>query len=429
MNPSQLIPVLNNPLFGGGLLLMVTGGIMASFRKVPHTIWEWIKSQCMITVNVTNSDPVFEWLTLWLNQHPYSKKSRRLSASTEKPKNSWEYDEDEGVLQEAPKIIFSPSPGDHFLRYKKKFMWLNRERKEPTQGGSGSAFVLRPEEYWITVFGRNQQSIRDLLNDVVAAALASTEKKEAVFTSTGTWWSKIKNYIPRPMESVILPGNTSEDIIADIKEFIKKKEWYENKGIPYHRGYLFYGIPGSGKTSLIAALAHELHINLYTLNLGGKDINDDSLIKLMLDVPAGSMILFEDIDGVAPERGKDKKQEKDKVSLTCLLNCLDGLLANTGILVFMTSNHPDRLDGALIRPGRVDVKKEFGYVEPDQIDKLFRRFYDAVTEEQIARAVKAIGKKKTMAELQMVLLVNKDSAEKAIEALNVEPEKKTKRKP
>lgn len=419
-----MIPIptaLNNPFMSGGLVLMLFGGILATLRKIPEKMFDWTKSRFSITVHVTSDSPVFEWLTLWLDEHPYSKKARRLNAGIERSKTF----DDGGVSGSIgwPRILISPAHGDHFFRYKNRFVWLNRSKLESKGAQALEKMLQQNEEYTITVIGKSQVVIRELLDDAKKVAKIKQQEEERVYISRRDWWEKLNGYIPRPLESVILPEGWSDEIMTDVRTFLASKKWYEDHGIPYHRGYLFSGIPGTGKTSVIAAIGHELRMNLYSLNLGGKDMNDSDLVSLMLSVPAGCIVLFEDIDGVLPNRTGKKKskkettEEKNKVSLSCLLNCLDGLLANTGIVVFMTSNHPENLDPALIRPGRVDFKKDFGYAEPNQISRLFQRFYDNLSADTLARAVKAAGKKRTMAELQTALLTNKNDVEAAIAAL------------
>lgn len=426
----------NSPIFGGGLILMLSGFILALARDIPKRLFIWLKSQVTIMVVVTNSDTCFNWLTLWLNEHPYTKKARRLAVSTQQRSRK---DEDGTPV----KIIFSPSPGNHFLSYKGKWIWLSRVRKDPVANNMAS-FMERPEEFTFTMFGRDQQVIRELINEAHEVMLAQQQKGASVFTHTWSYWTKLRCYEPRPFESVILPGNMAEEILEDIKEFLTSRQWYQERGIPYRRGYGFWGTPGSGKTSLIMGISDKLKLNIFVLSLGSKSLNDDSLPNLMLEIPPGSIVLMEDIDAVVSDREKDVKppaitthpsstndkresseviEEKPKhVSLSCLLNCLDGVVAGNGNLVFMTTNYPERLDPALIRPGRVDVKKEFGYVVPEQAQKLFTRFYPTSPElmrKNLGFAVSCI--KITMAQLQQIFLENKFNAAgslQAVESLN-----------
>lgn len=440
---------LTSPLFGGGFLLLLSGAAMALLRNIPGKIYDLLMNQISVTVEILNSDPTFEWLTLWLNEHPYTKKARRLTVST--TKHNVKCDVGECDEQDMPKIVFSPSPGDHLLRYKGKFIWLSRNREKPATatGGFGEfRSLIRPEDFQLTVLGRSQDVIRELIADAYALMQRQQARGATVYIHTHSYWSRLRGFEPRPLESVILPGDMVQDILADVKEFLASRNWYFSRGIPYRRGYLLYGIAGSGKTSLIMGLSDELKMNIYVLNLGSRQLSDDNLPALMLDIPPRSLILMEDIDAVVPDRDlppptptnvdvpeeaasqpcapatangvtkADKQQIPKAVSLSCLLNCLDGVVAGNGSVIFMTSNHPERLDPALIRPGRVDVRKEFGYVQPEQAEKLFPRFYpdaNPVLQERTALVVKHVNV--TMADLQRVFLTHKTDPHAAVTEL------------
>lgn len=94
----------------------------------------------------------------------------------------------------------------------------------------------------------------------------------------------------------------SQNLIDDIKHFTVSQEWYRKKGIPYRRGYLLHGPPGTGKTSFVQAIAGALNLNICYLNLSGNRFNDDMLNRALNIAPAHSIILLEDIDGIFVER-------------------------------------------------------------------------------------------------------------------------------
>ncbi len=140
----------------------------------------------------------------------------------------------------------------------------------------------------------------------------------------------------------------------DFETLFDREEWFRENGLPFHRGYLFYGPPGNGKTSVIRVMAAHPAISAYTINLNSEHIDDDSLTELFEAAYANApaLIILEDIDRLFPKGAAD---ERIKVSLQHLLNCLDGVIVNDGIIVVATANNPTILDPAILkRPGRFD---------------------------------------------------------------------------
>lgn len=132
--------------------------------------------------------------------------------------------------------------------------------------------------------------------------------------------------------------------------------------MPYRRGYLLYGPPGTGKTSFVQAVAGALKLNICYLNLSGGRFDDDGLNRALNDAPAHSIILLEDIDGIFVEREAVSVQKKGRnVSFSGLLNALDGVRSQEGRITIMTTNHREKLDPALLRPGRADVHVKLNY--------------------------------------------------------------------
>lgn len=218
-----------------------------------------------------------------------------------------------------------------------------------------------------------------------------------------------------------------DKILKKIDFFLNNKEWYEKKGIPYVLGFLLYGKPGCGKTSFIKALMN--HTGRHGVNIRLTDDFDMDCLKDIIQkekiddyiIPNDKRILiFEDIDcmGDIVKKRKDMDETNDiikekttsfsslesdeemmekltekeknnlkkilvenkkpvkKNSLSYFLNILDGLVECNGRIIIMTTNKPDNLDPALIRPGRVDEKIEFKEVNSDIFKKIFCNFYE-----------------------------------------------------
>lgn len=394
MSLPQITELLHNQIVGGGLVLMGTGSIIALLRNLPNTIWNKVKSQYLVSVSVSAKDPLFEWITIWLADHPYSRKTRRILAKTK----------DNYQEKDTPEVIYSPAKGEHFFFYQGKFIWLSRE-KEGDENGKTSGGVeednslkkmMAPEMYTFRTIGRSQGAVRKLIDNVLEHTKQERKEKTAVFTSYNNYWDKLFSYRARPLNSVFLEGNKKEELLKDMQEFLEQKNWYTSRGVPYGRKYLFYGPPGNGKTSIIAALAGELGLNLYILNISDPKLTDSDLACMARNIRSGSLLLLEDIDAAVPSRvnvesegkrqrksatnsstsGPDNKEsKKEGISLSGLLNMLDGVLTPDGIMVVMTTNRLQVLDPALVRPGRVDRKVEFGFATKGQILDSYKWFY------------------------------------------------------
>ena len=356
-----------NPIITNILAISAAQIIADSLKSKIATILEWFSEQFVVSLEIRNIDDAFEWVEFWLDSLPYAKTSRRLLLSTHKGNEETGFE---------PCIFLTPAPGHHVFYYKNNIIWLRRD------GGDGgvkdtenyNAFIKQKESFHLTLIGRSQKIIHDLVDDIQKTAQELLKQKPKFYTSIfGSWYDRheINN---KPIASVILPDRMEDQIIKDLKWFFDSADWYKERGIPYRRGYLFWGKNGSGKSSLSMALAGELGLNLYMLNLNAARMTDDTLLDMMHSVKDHSLILFEDIDIVQPKR-YDEKESTDKVSLSGLLNVIDGPSAREDCVIIMTTNYKDRLDAALIRAGRVDVCVEFTYATADQIYRFYKKFY------------------------------------------------------
>lgn len=157
-------------------------------------------------------------------------------------------------------------------------------------------------------------------------------------------------------------------LVADAKRWATSEEWHHERGLPWRRGWLLYGSPGTGKTAFARAMAEDLDLPVFAYDLASLYNNELQQEWSQMLAEAPCMALLEDIDAVFHGRENVAAGEKGGLTFDCLLNCLDGVQRADGLLLVITTNHLDRIDPALglpvggrsSRPGRVDRVLEFG---------------------------------------------------------------------
>ena len=381
----------------GGLLLMVIGGLSVWLRAVPEYLWVWIVRQTTMMITVKDDDAAFVWVKEWFLEQRFLKRIRRVDLDTT-------------VRNE--RIAMVPAPGKHWFWYGGRLFEVWFSRTENTRERNGR----RLESLTFRTLGRNRAFLEHFVADVVRCHI-KRQGVQSYLYMYDDGWNYVEGYAPRGLASVVLQPGEKEHLLEDVAQFRRSKERYEQLGVPYHRGYLFYGPPGTGKTSLVSALAAHFALSIYVVNLG--DFNDRSLLSAVNQVPANSVLLFEDIDCM---RGSQAREEKDDakngfpnvaakesaspagVTLSGLLNVLDGFHAPSGVLFVMTTNHVEKLDPALLRAGRIDYKLYLGKASDQQKAELYRRFFPDASERTAREFVEASCSAETMAEFQGLLL-------------------------
>lgn len=382
-----------NPVFvgvGGGAII---GGLMVTLRNIPNKIWQSFLHLFTLEVHIENDDDAFYYVDKFLSTHEGAKKARtlRLTTSRRTPPGD-----------NTSPWNFGPGLGAVWFWEGWRFVIVNRNLTEAKNGNGTREYIT------IRMLGRKRVALERFL---AKADDCRKDTRIRINAYTGGYWSTVARTTPRAMSTVILPKNQKDKIVNDLKWFIDNKQWYQDRGIPYHRGYLFDGKPGCGKTSIISALAGELKRDVCSLSLSALK-SDRDLMEAICEADENSIIALEDIDCASnTTRSREEKDDDEAggVTLAGLLNILDGVITPDGRIFIMTTNYPERLDAALIRPGRVDVHETFDYLTADLQEDMSRLFYD----DPVSRE-----KPISPATLQGILIKNPVDREAAQQELN-----------
>lgn len=171
--------------------------------------------------------------------------------------------------------------------------------------------------------------------------------------STGRWRS-VRLSHPASLETIAMDSDLKKKVKSDLESFLKSKQYYHRLGRVWRRSYLLYGPSGTGKSSFIAAMAKFLAYDVYDIDLT-KVIDDSDLKMLLLQTTSKSLVVVEDLDRFITSNSKS-------VSLSGILNFMDGILnsccSDEKVMVF-TMNSKEKIDPAILRPGRIDVHLYF----------------------------------------------------------------------
>ncbi|KAJ0005378.1 hypothetical protein NQD34_015272 [Periophthalmus magnuspinnatus] len=358
----------DNPYFGAGFGLVGVGTALALARKGAQVGMVFFRRNYMITLEVPSRDKSYHWLLSWITKH--ARHTQHLSVET-----SYQAHESGRVHTQ---FDFHPSPGNHIIWYGRKWIRVERTReKQMVDLHTGTPW----ESVTFTALGRDRQIFFNILQEARELALKQEEGRTVMYTAMGGEWRPFG--FPcrrRPLSSVVLERGVTDRIVQDVKDFIGNPRWYTDRGTVQLPGNML-ALPGCGKSSFITALAGELGYSICLMSLSDRTLSDDRLNHLLSVAPQQSIILLEDVDAafvsreLLPSENPLAFQGMGRLTFSGLLNSLDGVASSEARIVFMTTNYIERLDAALIRPGRVDLKQYIGHCSHYQLAQMFGRFY------------------------------------------------------
>ncbi|CCW69282.1 unnamed protein product [Phytomonas sp. Hart1] len=352
-------------------------------------VGEKIKHLFFTTLEVRSSRAEFAWIVDWMSRQPEGRHARNLTLRPISVVDERYRGGEEGVEEnsdEGGRAVLVPGYGSHFFTFRATPMWISR-RPDPVKSRKPTSHVLDREDdvLVLTMLTRRREVLEDFLTAVRSSWRAYVRRWVQIYVADhyGGWVLLTERSL-RPLSTLFLP-ETIHAVVEEVRAFLTLRELYAGLGIPWRRGYLFEGPPGTGKSSFAMALAGELRLPIYLLSLRGRGLSDDGLLHRIGLLPPRCILLIEDFENAIRTEGKGASAElantgNAAISLSGFLNTIDGVASGEGRILIMTTNDAAKIPApeAVLRPGRVDRRVVFPRIHPSEMEKMRGSFEEAV---------------------------------------------------
>ena len=307
------------------------------------------------------------------NDHILINKIMRFAENLASQSNSIVFHSVSRCPNKDPIYNYRLGEGKHNIYFNDVFLTLTYTLSDQIVGNAVHAVKYHTLEL-LTETDVEKDFYTNFLEKVHEYCKPSKEKTEVItyIFKTG-FWQQLSKLPKRRTDTIHLPDKILQETLEDVDKFLNNTNLYLQHGVPYKRNYLFEGIPGTGKTSLIFVLASHFNMNVAIINFG-LSIDDATFMKSVSKLPDDTFLVLEDIDALFVER-KAGDAHKSMVSFSGILNTLDGLARRDKQITFLTTNYISKLDSALIRPGRIDKIITFSHATIDQVKKFYMKFF------------------------------------------------------
>jgi len=395
--------IRTNQFFGAAAFASIAAALFASLKGVPKWIYDRILLLISYKVTIYQTDELYDYITTWISDN-HKSKARNVEYSTKSVDDDYpRLDEDTVAGKKAKEI--KEIPIEDFFYMRKYGRWIRISfGRDKLENANNLKSVYLKHYTFKGIFA--SRSIRKLIREI-NEHYGNIKREPRFYISRGHYFSYMQTIKGKPLSQVVLNTTLKNSILKDITTWRDSKDEYNRRGIAHKRGHCYFGPPGTGKTTLARAIAIEYEMDVYNVNLNNID-GDDDMLSMFTEVNPNSILLFEDMDAYFDMREKVNKDSK--ITFSGLLNALDGAISLNNVLIIITTNHVEKLDPALLRPGRIDVIKELGFAKTAEAEEYLSMFYlkDIKLDFDIETS---------MCNIQNVCLANPDDSDKAVNTL------------
>lgn len=325
------------------LVLSIVGIIVMNIKAIFSSIYDHITNFLVFTTKIDEASEFF----YCIQKYVFSEKQNRV--------RNYYYRNiyDDFIAGEDRNLRLLYNYGFIIMKFHGTYILLNKVNQ--TMPNSITPYKNEKQQIFIYSFSRKKmlafiEYIREKYGN---------DKLKYYFNNDGE--VKVLSYVPnKTFDNIFLNDGMSDVIKSDLNTFSTSKHVYESMGLKYKRTYFFHGPAGTGKSSLIVAIANHLKRDVLSINWS-KEMTDATLIRLVASRPHNSIIAFEDIDCLfdnlkRTEVVTDDKEKKNepKITLSCILNILDGSYTPNDVVFVLTTNYIEKIDEAILRDGRTD---------------------------------------------------------------------------
>lgn len=408
--------------FLAGTLTLALSSLLIPLRHLPARFYRWSVKRVLVT-QVFSTDAVFS---------RYSNPKEVLSILIAH-NNSWWFRfvrSKEKLQADVTGEMMSlsvPGTGTYVMFYGHRLLFITYEMITKHSPGDNAPRTLNVRVSTFSIFNRH---LDDIIGKIYEKEITSREETMSLrkYISSSNWFNNRPRKNVLDMSYSYLPVGQRNEIVKVVEDFIEKKSWYEERGFSWKNSILLEGPPGTGKSNVIRFLTDHFKLPVFYISCTHLESNSSILTTAISDISSTEgydlkVVVIEDFDSLtvaldrnAPNSAKDSSKEFASMmsgfTQSDFLNLIDGNNSLENVLYIFTTNHPEKIDAAVLRPGRINHKFHIGPMKTPEIKEFITRNFG---EESI------IPEKEwqlTIAQLQLNYIVNHDDYDKFIEELN-----------